>query len=69
MAANHRPGATPLEVMAVLWAELIGVTLQHWLLLTAAWTDDCRSLLKAARATRLDQVYAVGLWNRPIAGY
>jgi predicted LPLAT superfamily acyltransferase len=26
--------------------------LQHWLLVSAAWTDDRRSLLKAARALR-----------------
>lgn len=50
--ARHRPGATPVEAMAVLWAKLIGVMLQHWLLLSAAWTDDRRSLLKAARALR-----------------
>jgi len=50
--ARHRPGATALEAMAVLWAKLIGVMLQHWLLLLAAWTDDRRSLLKAARALR-----------------
>jgi DDE family transposase len=50
--ARRRPGAKPLEVMAVLWAKLMGVLLQHWLLLTAAWPDDRRSLLKAARALR-----------------
>lgn len=50
--ARHRPGATAVEAMAVLWAKLIGVMLQHWLLLSAAWTDDRRSLLKAARALR-----------------
>ncbi len=50
--ARHRPGATAIEAMAVLWAKLIGVMLQHWLLLSAAWPDDRRSLLKAARALR-----------------
>lgn len=50
--ASHRPGATAVEAMAVLWAKLIGVMLQHWLLLSAAWPDDRRSLLKAARALR-----------------
>ena len=50
--ARHRPGATAVEAMAVLWAKLIGVMLQHWLLLSAAWPDDRRSLLKAARALR-----------------
>ena len=50
--ALHRPGATAMEAMAVLWAKLIGVMLQHWLLLSAAWPDDRRSLFKAARVLR-----------------
>lgn len=50
--ARHRPGATPEEAMAVLWAKLLAVLLQHWLLLSASWPDDRRSLLKAARALR-----------------
>jgi hypothetical protein len=50
--AYHRPGATVFETMAVLWSKLIGVMLQHWLLLTAVWPDGRRSLFKAARALR-----------------
>lgn len=50
--AHHRPGATPVEALAVLWAKLLGALLQHWLLLSASWPDDRRSLLKAARALR-----------------
>ena len=50
--AYQRPGATALEAMAVLWSKLIGVMLQHWLLLTAVWPDGRRSLFKAARALR-----------------
>lgn len=50
--AHRRPGATPVEAMAVLWAKLLGVLLQHWLLLSTSWPDDRRSLLKAARALR-----------------
>lgn len=50
--ARHRSGATPVEAMAVLWAKLLGVLLQHWLLLSASWPDDRRSLRKAARALR-----------------
>jgi len=48
--SHQRSGATPEEVMAVLWAKLVGVILQHWLLLTAVGNDERRSLLKAARA-------------------
>jgi hypothetical protein len=50
--AHRRPGATTLEVMAVLWAKLIGILLQHWLLLTATWLDHRRSLSKAAQILR-----------------
>lgn len=50
--ADHRAGATPAEVMAVLWAKLLGALLQHWLLLTTCWPDSRRSLRKAARALR-----------------
>lgn len=50
--ARHRPGASAVETMAMLWAKLIGVMLQHWLLLSAAWPDDRRSLFKAARVLR-----------------
>src|SRR5258708_14760696 len=50
--AHHRPGATAVEAMAVLWAKMFGALLQHWLLLTTSWPDDRRSLLNAARALR-----------------
>jgi hypothetical protein len=40
--------ATPQRQMAVLYAKLIGVLVQHWILLTATWDDGQRSLRKAA---------------------
>jgi hypothetical protein len=52
LLAHHRPGATAVEAMAVLWAKMLGALLQHWLLLTTSWPDDRRSLLNAARALR-----------------
>jgi len=50
--ACHRPGATAVEALAVLWAKLLGTVLQHWLILSAAWKNDRRSLTKAARVLR-----------------
>ncbi len=50
--AHRRPGARPAEVLAVLWAKLRGVILQHWLLLSTVWPDGRRSLWKAARMIR-----------------
>ena len=40
--------ASPQRQMAVLYAKLIGVIVQHWILLTATWNDGQRSLRKAA---------------------
>lgn len=50
--ARHRRGATPVEALAILWAKLLGAVLQHWLLLSATWPNDRRSLRKAARALK-----------------
>ena len=40
--------ASPQRQMAVLYVKLIGVIVQHWMLLSAAWSDVERSLRKAA---------------------
>ena len=48
--AKHREGATALEVLAVFYAKLLGVLLQHWILVATAWSNDRRSLFKAAHA-------------------
>lgn len=48
--AKHRPGAEALEVLALFYAKLLGVLLQHWILVATAWSNDRRSLPKAARA-------------------
>ena len=38
--------------MAILYAKLIGVIVQHWILLTTTWSDGQRSLRKAAAIVR-----------------
>lgn len=48
--AKHRAGAQALEVLAVFYAKLLGVVLQHWILVATAWQWAGRSLAKAARA-------------------
>lgn len=45
-------GVSPQRQMAVLYAKLIGVVVQHWILLSAAWSDVQRSLRKAAAVLR-----------------
>jgi DDE family transposase len=48
--AKHREGASALEVLAVFYAKLLGVVLQHWILVATAWQMAGRSLARAARA-------------------
>ena len=48
--AKHRAGASGSEVMAVWYAKLLGVVLQHWILVATAWQMASRSLMRAARA-------------------
>jgi hypothetical protein len=48
--AKHREGAEALEVLAVFYAKLLGVLLQHWILVATAWQVAGRSLTRAAHA-------------------
>ena len=48
--ATHREGAKALEVLAIFYAKLLGVVLQHWILLSTTWSMESRSLFKAVRA-------------------
>ena len=43
-----RPTWSAVERMAAFWAKLIGVILQHWLLLSSTWSNPRRSHWKAA---------------------
>lgn len=49
---KHRPGASAQEQLATVYAKLIGVVVQHWILVTATWNRACRSLMKAAKVLR-----------------
>lgn len=50
--AEVEAGVSPQRQMAVLYAKLIGVVVQHWILLSVAWSDVQRSLRKAAAVLR-----------------
>ena len=50
--ATHAESQSVAWQMAEFWAKLIGVILQHWLLLTMTWLDCRRSLMKAATVLR-----------------
>jgi hypothetical protein len=47
--ARGRTGAAPLEQLALFYAKLVGIVLQHWLLLATVWPHPQRSLRKAAQ--------------------
>ncbi len=44
------PRASTHETMAFLWAKLLAVLVQHWLILLSSWQDERRSLKKVATA-------------------
>ncbi|MGZ6855302.1 MAG: IS4 family transposase [Mycobacteriaceae bacterium] len=50
--AAYRPTWSAVERMAMFWAKLIGVVVQHWLLLTSSLPDPRGSLWKAAEVIR-----------------
>lgn len=44
--------SNPWRVLCELYAKLIGLLLQHWLILLFAWHDEQRSLVKLAQVIR-----------------
>jgi hypothetical protein len=50
--ASARPNWSAAERMARFWAKLIGVVIQHWVLLATAGPDPARSHWKAAGVIR-----------------
>ena len=49
---KHRSARSAVWQMTELLAKLIGVIVQHWLLLTSTWENTRRSLRKAADVIR-----------------
>lgn len=58
--AAYQERYTPVERMALFWAKLIGVILQHWLLLTSTGSDPQYSHWKAAKVVRDTLVSLIG---------
>jgi hypothetical protein len=52
LLAAHAETKSVSWQMAEFWAKLIGVIVQHWLLLTTTWLDHRRSLMRAAAVLR-----------------
>jgi hypothetical protein len=53
--AAYRANWSAVERMAMFWVKLIGVILQHWLLVMSTWSNPRRSHWKAAAVIR-DQI-------------
>jgi hypothetical protein len=52
LLATHAEVKSVTRQMAEFWAKLIGVVVQHWLLLTTTWLNHRRSLMQAAAILR-----------------
>jgi hypothetical protein len=50
--AVHRPEASAVERLCLIYAKLIASLVQHWILVSATWGNGCRSLMKAAVTLR-----------------
>ncbi len=57
--------ANPERIMAEVWAKLIGLVIQHRLMLTSGWTFPDRSLVKAASAIRDQAMVLAAVFDAP----
>ena len=64
---GHSRSANPQRIMAEIWAKLIGLVIQHWLMLTSGWTFPDHSLVKAAVAIRDQVIVLASVFDQPRA--
>jgi len=55
----------PYCILCEVYATLIGLVIQHWLLLTAGWRDAHRSVVKASAAVRAAAFSLASAFRRP----
>ena len=55
--------AKPSRILAEVYAKLIGLLIQHWLLLLSCWSRPDRSLVKAASTVRHTVALLIGALN------
>jgi hypothetical protein len=46
--AEHKPGASAVQKLAVIYAKLMAIIVQHWILIGTSWGNADRSLMKGA---------------------
>jgi hypothetical protein len=54
----------PVRMVCEVYAKLLGILVQQWVLLTSGWSDPARSLSKAARWIRQSVIALAGLVSR-----
>jgi hypothetical protein len=57
----------PWRVLCEVYAKLLAMVVQHWLLLTGCWTYPDRSLVKAAQTVRLHTLHLASALTCPAA--
>jgi hypothetical protein len=57
----------PWRVLCEVYAKLLAMVVQHWLLLTGCWTYPDRSLVKAAQTVRLHALHLASALRCPTA--
>jgi hypothetical protein len=55
----------PEQILCEIYAKLIGIVLQHWLLLISCWGEVDRSLFKAAQTLRKQAYYLASVLPHP----
>ena len=55
----------PWRILCEVYAKLIGVLLQHWILLASGWRFGKKSVFKAARAVRKHIVSLASAFGKP----
>jgi hypothetical protein len=57
----------PWRVLCEVYAKLLAMVVQHWLLLTGCWAYPDRSLVKAAQTVRLHALHLASVLTCPLA--
>jgi len=59
--------AKPWRILCEVYGKLLGMVVQHWILLVSCWTHADRSLIKASRTVRSNALHlAIALGNRHV---
>ena len=66
-ALHHWHSARPAQILCELYAKLLLIVIQHWLLLLGCWQEPQRSLFKAVQVLRKHAFHLVTVLPDPVA--